>query len=145
MIPQEEAIKRCSLKEHELELECSLKLPGAASAETVIQALRLLVKQYLPDSISDWSQERFLILTVFSFYLLIFYAYWVTEKKNKKGTDPPTSISLSSPDGITSVQLKCHGQEKDKSLSVTWPLAVDSEIEDLIANLKKYFLKVAPR
>ena len=61
LIPQEEAIKRCSLKEHELELECSLKLPGAASAETVIQALRLLVKQYLPDSISDWSQERFLI------------------------------------------------------------------------------------
>ena len=87
-----------------------------------------------------------MILSVFvSIYLLVINDSILKPKENKKGTDQPTSITLSSPDGVASVQLKCHGQEKDKSLSVTWPLAVDSEMEDLIANLKKYFLKVAPR
>ena len=119
LIPQESAIEKLNLREHELELCSRVKLaPGAASIETIIQVLKLMTKQYLPPGLSEWTQ-----------------------------TCSASEIQLTSGGKCISIlgQSVGEGGVGEKTLLVTWPFAVDADANTFVARLQKDFTKVAPK
>lgn len=117
LISQDEAIEKLKLTEHHLNLSSTVKLAsGNANLETIIEALRLLTKQYLPKSLVNWVQ-----------------------------TTTSSSIQLSSPDSKSAISIVGSGKENEKELLVTWPLSIDTEANVFLSRLQKEFIKVAPK